>query len=85
MASQTAPAPTNERILRALEEVKAQLADSKRRDEQSPATRHDCSKSSSAGPRDAASSQGWLGGGAGAPSGHASAGLAAPPTFPRWS
>jgi predicted methyltransferase len=34
MASQTAPAPTNERILRLLEEVKAQLADSKRRDEQ---------------------------------------------------
>jgi len=34
MASQTAPAPTNERILTLLEEVRAQLADSQRRDEQ---------------------------------------------------
>jgi hypothetical protein len=34
MASQSAQAATNERIVRLLEEVKAQLADSKKRDAQ---------------------------------------------------
>lgn len=34
MASQTAAPATNERILRQLEEVKAQLADSKKREQQ---------------------------------------------------
>jgi CRISPR/Cas system CSM-associated protein Csm2 small subunit len=34
MASQSAPAPTNERIVGLLEEVKAQLADAKQREQQ---------------------------------------------------
>jgi hypothetical protein len=34
MASQRAEAATNERIMRLLEDVKAQLADAKKRDEQ---------------------------------------------------
>lgn len=34
MASKTAAAATNERIVRLLEEVKAQLAESKRREQQ---------------------------------------------------
>jgi hypothetical protein len=34
MASQTAQPATNERIVRLLEEVKAQLADSKKREQQ---------------------------------------------------
>jgi len=34
MTSQSAPPATNERIVRLLEEVKAQLADSKQREEQ---------------------------------------------------
>lgn len=34
MAGQSGQAPTNERILRLLEEVKAELADSRKREEQ---------------------------------------------------